>query len=387
MCVFAAALAPPARAGTVTVTITGHVSSGTDGNTSAQGLVFGTAYNISGDAYTLTFTFDDSQGTETGIACGAPSYSLGYSTISNSGTSNPGTATLAIGSGSFTFDGVSMQQNSITSSVSYSYGVNCYGWSWGDYGVSVGYGTGYSASSSVQANIYPSSTVVYENYLGTNGDWRSTIATISSLYSGTFPYSIYVVTSPGGVPYQLSSGDLTPETFTVNGFYEKPDHESNEWINFDAIDTALGDWQVTLEHTNSNNTIPFTGLIRERSPYPGTDTCWHSGSPFEKFVNVTNPLNIPLNDSEYADQVGWVGIPTGSPGNPIDYYRAHPPAGGFPCTSTVHQYMEYQTLDGNWHHYGSNETGGPNKNKSIIYTSPNQVSSSRAAATEEDTSR
>ena len=64
LCVFAAALAPPARAGTVTVTITGHVSSGTDGNTSAQGLVFGTAYNISGDAYTLTFTFDDSQGTE-----------------------------------------------------------------------------------------------------------------------------------------------------------------------------------------------------------------------------------------------------------------------------------------------------------------------------------
>lgn len=79
------------KATQVTVTITGTVTSGQDVVHNGQG-VFGTQPDLAGLSYTLVYTFDDTKGTETsGIESGGVP-----TTISGSGSSNPGTATLSI---------------------------------------------------------------------------------------------------------------------------------------------------------------------------------------------------------------------------------------------------------------------------------------------------
>lgn len=86
-----------ADASTVTTTITGTLLEGTD-YTGVFG--FAPQTNITGQTFKLVFSFDDTKGTQsiqqdaTGTACG--------STIANTATSNPGTAVLQIGSGSWT---------------------------------------------------------------------------------------------------------------------------------------------------------------------------------------------------------------------------------------------------------------------------------------------
>jgi hypothetical protein len=88
---------PPAVASIVTMTVTGQVFTGTDYTG-----VFGFAPNtgLSGQNFTLVFTFDDTKGKQSvqnllGMPCG--------SSIANSGLSNPGKAVLKIGTGSWTF--------------------------------------------------------------------------------------------------------------------------------------------------------------------------------------------------------------------------------------------------------------------------------------------
>jgi hypothetical protein len=90
--------APAADASIVTITVTGTVASGVD-NTGVFG--FGRLYDLSGHTFNLVYTFDDTKGTQslgdsaTGQACGTA--------ITSAPTSNPGTAVLQIGTGTWTF--------------------------------------------------------------------------------------------------------------------------------------------------------------------------------------------------------------------------------------------------------------------------------------------
>jgi hypothetical protein len=97
----AAVLATTARASKVPITITGTVLVGTD-TTGVFG--FPPQTDLSGKAYTLTFTFNDMLGNEQFTSTG--------SYIQSTPTSDPGTAVLQIGDGSFPFGTSSKSQSS-----------------------------------------------------------------------------------------------------------------------------------------------------------------------------------------------------------------------------------------------------------------------------------
>jgi len=94
---FAVAGMPSLRAATVTTTITGIVASGTD-STGVFGFAAGT--DMTNQAFTLIYTFDDTKGSQSVTNCSSKPCS---SSITSTATSNPGMAVLKIGSGSWTF--------------------------------------------------------------------------------------------------------------------------------------------------------------------------------------------------------------------------------------------------------------------------------------------
>jgi hypothetical protein len=76
--------------------VTGVVGSGVDDSG-----VFGPqGGNLATDPFSLVFTFDDTKGAQAVATCGGIPY---LASITNTESSNPGTATLTVGSGSFTF--------------------------------------------------------------------------------------------------------------------------------------------------------------------------------------------------------------------------------------------------------------------------------------------
>lgn len=162
-----ATLAAPARASKIEVIVTGTVFSGTD-KTGVFGFPAGA--NLAGEPYTLTFTFDDTLGKE--------GFTSGSSYIENTATSNPGTALLQIGDGSFDF-GTTEYSLVTTSSArkvaiggsSYSLGANSgpYGGEWND----------------IQGTISPAAGTV----LSTNPSWEASFAD-SNLNNGVYHYSL-----------------------------------------------------------------------------------------------------------------------------------------------------------------------------------------------------
>ena len=81
-----------AQSSTVTITVTGVVNSATD-RTGVFGFAPGT--DLSGQEFTLTFTFDDTKGKDTFLS--------NSSVIVSTNSSNPGTAVLQIGAGAYEF--------------------------------------------------------------------------------------------------------------------------------------------------------------------------------------------------------------------------------------------------------------------------------------------
>jgi hypothetical protein len=395
--VFAAALAPTARAGTVVVTITGHIYSGTD----TSSLVFGLGSTLNNTmAFTLEFTYDDTKGTETGSLCSGGT--AGYVSTSTSASDNPGTAKLTITSGGsspfFTFGGGGNGQTSISSYAEMVAPAVCNSYSYAGYGVQVNYSTGgFSGGSSVGAAsgplVYP-----YSGSLSSNFDWRAPVSlvTLKNLPAGwyTIPFNISYTDSnhTPSIIYN-ATGYLNPEDLSVSGFYETPASESTVWTGWLASDSARGVWTQTLLHANSNNTIPFTGQVREYSSSDGANTCFFddgTGGQWPDTLRVALNYATSLSNSGWWDSVGWVGQPSGgSPpkyNNPIDYYRTNPTGfSGFPCYFTFYQRMQYQWADGSWHDYGGAETGNPNTLNAYIYST--FVTSQRAGLTTESNSR
>jgi hypothetical protein len=79
----------------IEITVTGSVI---EGHSSG---VFGPPNaNLAGSAFDLVFTFDDTLGVQMTATCNGTPYFVG---INSTSSTNPGTATLSIGGGSFTF--------------------------------------------------------------------------------------------------------------------------------------------------------------------------------------------------------------------------------------------------------------------------------------------
>lgn len=388
--VFMVALAPTAKAQrVVTLTITGTVSSGTNCyNSTACAFSVGTS-NLAGLSYQLVYTFDDTQGTETGTTCsgGSP---LNYSNIQNSGSSNPGTAVLTIyDSGNhphtFPFGGGTMGQTSITSYVT-RYGGTCNGYSYDVFDVNVSYGSaGYTGSSNVGTGYALPTTWPYSGYLGgvSNADWRvpTTLAALDTAW--TIPFSINM--NLNGYVAEYAHGNLTPDYLTIGGFYDIPGGENTVldtsfdnqgWSNAPHLG-AVAAWKQTLQPSNTNNSIPFSGssVIREQSSGSITDTCYANtiaNLGTDLFTAVSSVLgdggggdtwNVDNNNVYKWDGVGWYDNVNGSQ-TEIAYYRAH--ASPIPCSYSGGQQMQYLDGSGTWHNYGTYQHGGYNLLEGII---------------------
>ena len=107
-----------AKATLITATVTGTVTSGSD----ATG-VFGAPGSLAGDPYTLVYTVDDSQGSGTRVVSGpVPGAAPIGSNIGATDTSNPVTAVLTIGGGSYSFG--TLSSSAVSSNVSRTIGAN-----------------------------------------------------------------------------------------------------------------------------------------------------------------------------------------------------------------------------------------------------------------------
>jgi hypothetical protein len=91
------AAAPCAHASIITMTFTGTVNTGND-ITGVFGM--GPVSSLSGQSFTLVYSFDDTKGTQSTIN---PGSGICGTEIMSTSTSNPGTAVLTIGKGSYTF--------------------------------------------------------------------------------------------------------------------------------------------------------------------------------------------------------------------------------------------------------------------------------------------
>jgi len=192
--VFVTAILPtPSRASDIEIIVTGTVLSGTD-SSGVFGLAPGT--NLAGKPYVLTFTFDDTAGTE--------SFTSSQSYIKSTATSNPGTAVLQIGSGSFAFG--TTQYNPVTQS---------------DADKFVGGGSSYallansgpfgSEWNDIQGTIDPATGTV----LSADPNWEASF-TDSNLSNGSDNHSLFfgILEESAGLS---ASGDLTASTITVDG--------------------------------------------------------------------------------------------------------------------------------------------------------------------------
>ncbi len=178
-----------AQASTVTATITGTVAYGTD-YSGVFGFAPGT--DLTGMSFTLVFTFDDTKGQEFFY----PTYSL----IENTASSNPGTAALTIGGGSFAF-GVQPHAGSSPSSEAKRTGPGGYG----EFYFEAGDGF-YGAGSGITVQIYPLNPNVV-----TDTDWEDAFSD-SSLAPSTASFEI----TEGG-DLGDASGGLTPTSIVVSG--------------------------------------------------------------------------------------------------------------------------------------------------------------------------
>lgn len=178
----AATLACTARATTVTITVTGTVQSGTDGNPASKppgaGNVFGGGSNLAGEPFILTLHVSDSEGTTTLGKCS--NGEVYTSTIEGSNISAPPTATLQIGNGTFTYG---------------TYPLKNISWSTGR--------SAHDACSSYNSIGFAWTETYTGSYLGTSGFGGGTVYTQTDLSGGDLYFSA-PRQSVSAVPFHFS---------------------------------------------------------------------------------------------------------------------------------------------------------------------------------------
>lgn len=104
------------------------------------------------------------------------------------------------------------------------------------------------------------------------------------------------------------------------------------WWNGDEVNPADGPQRVFQMSIHPEGGPNLSGrLVRETSPYLGTDYCYFEGSARPQFNQVTAPEPFWIGaDNKYGDIMGWGQAS-------IDYYRG---LGIAPCYSLVYQQMQ-----------------------------------------------
>jgi hypothetical protein len=194
-----------ARATEIIATITGIVASGNDNSG-----VFGPANSkLAGDAFTLTFAFDSSKGVQNvGLDDGVPD----FSSITSTATSNPGTATLTIGTDSFTFGVINTAKGAYSEFARYAP-------PGADSQVFLVAGDGYYlGGSGIEGYVHPATSSILTPYY----DWEDSFS--DSNLSNTASLSFEI--SELGITNQfVTDGSLIPHTITVNGLNPIPTPE------------------------------------------------------------------------------------------------------------------------------------------------------------------
>ena len=198
LCLLAGGLPTIAEAAQVVVTITGTLNGGMD-----QTGVFGAAHtDLTGKAFKLVYTFDDTKGQETVSNCnGVPCVSV----VTGAGASSPGTAVLTIGGGSFsfgTFNGGADANSEVSQSAPPNYSSVYY--------LVNEHSTYFSAA--VEISISPASGTPP---LTTNYDWRGSFSDSQLNPNSGGQCGISQAIQVG--PIELASGGLVPTSISVVG--------------------------------------------------------------------------------------------------------------------------------------------------------------------------
>lgn len=371
----------------VTATITGYVTSGKNCHTGTEGCIFGTVSDLTDLPFTLIYSYDDTYGTEDGVTCntGAGGYQLYTSTISNSGTSNPGTAELTItvddNDYNFFIGDAGFGQTSITSTATRDFKNTCHSDDYAYFKVDAGYGSGgYSGSSTVHAYAYPEGTS-----LGGAGDWRVPIFSVDTHQYGSYIYFSIAVAS-GGTYQDYAYGYLTPYTYSVSSpGYSVPSSETatfqqwqstydpdlyaptGQWLQSLSVDTsylsnALSAWMVAEQNVNNGTYTPSdtcNAAVGSGSPFYYTPPptlsggSWHvtSGNVWGDSTKDAGALQYDNVGEE--DDVQTVG---GTPTRYVAYLRSLTPS-PLPCSVIRFQQMKINFSDGNGpHDYGAVNT-------------------------------
>lgn len=216
---FAQTPVPPRRpptpgASMVIVTVAGTVQSGTNGNPNSSppgaGAVFGGASDLSGNPFTLTITFDPSEGTNSSYHCSDGT--LNQSSNQGSDTAAAPTAVLQIGEGSYSYG--TRPLRTIDWLIYREAPTPCTGYNSVGFGWSEGYTGNYSGGSGF-GNIYLYASS--PNFL--SGDWRSPIPN-TLVDPADFQFNITLRgVAPDGTQSLIAYayGELTATNITVSG--------------------------------------------------------------------------------------------------------------------------------------------------------------------------
>jgi hypothetical protein len=197
-CFLVASLTPAAQAAQVIVTITGTVSSGSNGYFNGDGTIFRPNYLIAGEPFTLTYTFDDTKGQDI-VDYSYPGGPPDKDDLTGSGASSPGSAVLQIGDVPYTFP---TSTGSSSEATRWPGSVPDGG---ADFGVWIQDGINDSA---VTALYYVKSAALSLNY-----SWKSPFAD-SSVTCCVYTFNISVKTANG---YLSANGSLTPTSIVEVG--------------------------------------------------------------------------------------------------------------------------------------------------------------------------
>lgn len=211
-----------ARASQIVTTIAGSVLQGTDTSGNPSGLFALPHTDLTGRNFLLTFTFDDTKGTESDTFCCAPSPVLAKSDRSGSGASSPGNAVLEIGGVAYTYP---------TSTASEVYRTGGPLLSSAYYYVSVQDQT--INDSNVIALVYPDVGTI----LTPDVNWETSFSDFNLGGQGVYSFNINVKTSSG---YLSASGTLEATSITVVGLSPAAVPEPGTYAMFGAGLMALG---------------------------------------------------------------------------------------------------------------------------------------------------
>jgi hypothetical protein len=344
-----AVMAGRADASTVTITVTGTVFTGTD-YTNIFGL--GTNAGLSGQQFNLVYTFDDTKGQQTVSQTPGTSSPCG-STIQNVGLSNPGTAVLQIGKGTWTFGQLS---GDVASSLSERVAGACLG-------------TPSVALDGVGQNDGVASSVADTSSGGTPDASVDSVETTIMLAAGTFPatglswenalsnsqflYSIPLINNANafaiavsdeqtGMPSALALGTLTPASITVSGAASPPPAGSTGSTPLQFVPIT----PCRIADTR-NPTGPFGG--------PGL-----TGGATREFDIPQSACSIPSSATAYSLNV--TAVPNGF----LGYLTVWPTGQPQPTTSTLNS-------DGRYKANAAIVPAGANGGVNLFVSDPSQV--------------